>query len=74
MLVFQIWNAIIIMYRKYLLSIDHMQKLLYYQVDTPDGHHSLHAPQFFVTQSDKGLKGSFFLPGSKVECYILFFA
>jgi 1,3-beta-glucan synthase len=34
-LVSQIWNAIIIsMYREHLLSIDHVQKLLYHQVDT----------------------------------------
>ncbi|KAH9024134.1 hypothetical protein EDB84DRAFT_447415 [Lactarius hengduanensis] len=34
-LVSQIWNAIIFsMYREHLLSIDHVQKLLYHQADT----------------------------------------
>ncbi|KAH8978530.1 1,3-beta-D-glucan synthase catalytic subunit [Lactarius hatsudake] len=52
---------LISMYREHLLSIDHVQKLLYHQVDTPDGR-SLRAPRFFVAQTDKGFKGSFFLP------------
>jgi hypothetical protein len=47
------------MYREHLLSIDHVQKLLYHQVDTPDDHRSLRAPPFFVAQTDKGFKGSF---------------
>jgi 1,3-beta-glucan synthase component len=62
------------MYREHLLSIDHVQKLLYHQVDTPDGRRSLRAPQFFVAQSDKGFKGSFFPPGSEAERRISFFA
>ena len=74
-LVSQIWNAIIIsMYREHLLSIDHVQKLLYHQVDTPDGRRSLRAPPFFVAQTDKGFKGSFFPPGSEAERRISFFA
>jgi 1,3-beta-glucan synthase len=62
------------MYREHLLSIDHVQKLLYHQVDTPDGRRSLRAPQFFVAQTDKGFKGSFFPPGSEAERRISFFA
>ncbi|KAI0059937.1 1-3-beta-glucan synthase [Artomyces pyxidatus] len=74
-LVSQIWNAIIIsMYREHLLSIDHVQKLLYHQADTPDGRRSLRAPAFFVAQSDKGDKGDFFPPGSEAERRISFFA
>lgn len=74
-LVSQIWNAIIIsMYREHLLSIDHVQKLLYHQVDTPDGRRSLRAPPFFVAQTDKGFKGNFFPPGSEAERRISFFA
>jgi len=74
-LVSQIWNAVIIsMYREHLLSIDHVQKLLYHQVDTPDGRRSLRAPLFFVAQTDKGYKGSFFPPGSEAERRISFFA
>ncbi|CAL1710234.1 unnamed protein product [Somion occarium] len=75
-LVSQIWNAIIIsMYREHLLSIDHVQKLLYHQVDAgQDGRRSLRAPPFFISQSDKGLQGEFFPPGSEAERRISFFA
>jgi 1,3-beta-glucan synthase len=62
------------MYREHLLSIDHVQKLLYHQVDTPDGRRSLRAPPFFVAQTDKGFKGNFFPPGSEAERRISFFA
>ncbi|KAJ6481812.1 glycosyltransferase family 48 protein [Mycena sanguinolenta] len=75
-LVSQIWNAIIIsMYREHLLSIEHVQKLLYHQVDTGDaGRRSLRAPPFFISQTDKGFKGEFFPPGSEAERRISFFA
>jgi len=75
-LVSQIWNAIIIsMYREHLLSIEHVQKLLYHQVDSgPDGRRSLRAPPFFISQGDKGLKGEFFPKGSEAERRISFFA
>lgn len=75
-LVSQIWNAIIIsMYREHLLSIDHVQKLLYHQVDSgTDGRRMLRAPAFFISQSDKGFKGEFFTPGSEAERRISFFA
>ena len=76
-LVSQIWNAIIIsMYREHLLSIDHVQKLLYHQVDSggPDPRRSLRAPPFFISQSDKGFKGEFFPAGSEAERRISFFA
>ncbi|TFK31470.1 1,3-beta-glucan synthase [Crucibulum laeve] len=75
-LVSQIWNAIIIsMYREHLLSIDHVQKLLYHQVDTgAGGRRSLRAPPFFISQGDKGFKGEFFPPGSEAERRISFFA
>ncbi|KAH7904567.1 hypothetical protein BJ138DRAFT_898067, partial [Hygrophoropsis aurantiaca] len=50
-LVSQIWNAIIIsMYREHLMSIEHVQKLLYHQVDTGhEGKRSLRAPPFFIS-------------------------
>lgn len=74
-LVSQIWNAIIIsMYREHLLSIEHVQKLLYHQVDAQDGRRSLRAPAFFISQSDKGFRGQFFTPGSEAERRISFFA
>ncbi|KAJ7846114.1 1,3-beta-glucan synthase component-domain-containing protein [Mycena olivaceomarginata] len=63
-LVSQIWNAIIIsMYREHLLSIEHVQKLLYHQVDTGD-----------AGKRNKGFKGEFFPPGSEAERRISFFA
>ncbi|KAF9011974.1 1,3-beta-glucan synthase [Cyathus striatus] len=74
-LVSQIWNAIIIsMYREHLLSIEHVQKLLYHQVDTgAGGRRSLRAPPFFTAQGDK-VQGEFFPPGSEAERRISFFA
>lgn len=63
------------MYREHLLSIEHVQRLLYHQVDSgPDGRRSLRAPAFFTSQSDKGFKGEFFTPGSEAERRISFFA
>ena len=60
---------------EHLLSIDHVQKLLYHQVDAGiGGRRSLHAPPFFVSHNEKGFKGKFFPPGSEAECCILFFA
>lgn len=75
-LVSQIWNAIIIsMYREHLLSIDHVQKLLYHQVDTGvGGRRSLRAPPFFMGQGDDASKGEFFPSGSEAERRISFFA
>ena len=62
------------MYREHLLSIEHVQKLLYHQVDAQDGRRSLRAPAFFIAQSDKGFSGQFFTPGSEAERRISFFA
>jgi 1,3-beta-glucan synthase len=75
-LVSQIWNAIIIsMYREPLLSIDHVQKLLYHQVDTGvSGRHALNAPPFFMAQADKKYMAEFFPAGSEAERRISFFA
>lgn len=75
-LVSQIWNAIIIsMYREHLLSIDHVQKLLYHQVQSEtDGRRLLRAPPFFLSQTGKGPQEEFFPPGSEAERRISFFA
>ncbi|PWN18905.1 hypothetical protein BCV69DRAFT_251636 [Microstroma glucosiphilum] len=75
-LVSQVWNAVIIsMYREHLLSIDHVQKLLYHQVPAPDGgKRTLRAPTFFISQSEKGPKPEFFPKGSEAERRISFFA
>ncbi|CAE7218516.1 unnamed protein product, partial [Rhizoctonia solani] len=74
-LVSQVWNAVIIsMYREHLLSIDHVQKLLYHQVQSDtDGRRTLRAPPFFINQGDK-LQGEFFPPGSEAARRISFFA
>ncbi|KAH9484288.1 1,3-beta-D-glucan synthase [Psilocybe cubensis] len=74
-LVSQIWNAVIIsMYREHLLSIDHVQRLLYHQVDGPDGRRTLRAPPFFTNQEGAGYKGNFFPAGGEAERRISFFA
>ncbi|GAA5921599.1 hypothetical protein JCM1841_000147 [Sporobolomyces salmonicolor] len=75
-LVSQVWNAIIIsMYREHLVSIDHVQRLLYHQVPSEqDGKRTLRAPMFFISQDDKGLKAEFFPPGSEAARRISFFA
>ena len=63
------------MYREHLLSIEHVQKLLYHQVDSgPDGRRALRAPAFFTAQHDRGRQGEFFAPGSEAERRISFFA
>ncbi|KAI5450042.1 1,3-beta-D-glucan synthase [Naganishia albida] len=75
-LVSQVWNAIIIsMYREHLLSIDHVQKLLYHQVPSDnDGKRTLRAPAFFISQGAKGPMPEFFPKGSEAERRISFFA
>ncbi|KAJ7628707.1 1,3-beta-glucan synthase [Roridomyces roridus] len=73
-LVSQIWNAIIIsMYREHLLSIDHVQKLLYHQVDGANGRRTLRAPPFFTAETEQ-IGGEFFPRGSEAERRISFFA
>ncbi|KAI0934337.1 1,3-beta-D-glucan synthase [Taiwanofungus camphoratus] len=72
-LVSQVWNAIIIsMYREHLLSIHHVQRLLYHQVDGPDGRRILRAPPFFTHNT--GNESDFFPAGGEAERRISFFA
>ncbi|KAH9981305.1 1-3-beta-glucan synthase [Lactifluus volemus] len=74
-LVSQVWNAVIIsMYREHLLSIDNVQRLLYHQVDNPDGRRTLRAPPFFTNNQGSGFKGNFFPAGGEAERRISFFA
>lgn len=75
-LVSQIWNAIVIsMYREHLLSIDHVQRLLYHQVPSDnEGKRTLRAPIFFINQDGSGLKAEFFPSGSEAERRVSFFA
>ena len=69
----QVWNAIIIsMYREHLLSINHVQRLLYHQVDSPDGRRTLRAPPFFT--ANNGNESQFFPVGGEAERRISFFA
>lgn len=60
------------MYREHLLSIDHVQRLLYHQVDNPDGNRTLRAPPFFT--NNNGNSGDFFPQGGEAERRISFFA
>lgn len=76
-LISQIWNAVIIsMYREHLLDIEHVQKLLYYQVPSDDetGKRTLRAPTFFVSQDDNSFNTEFFPRSSEAERRISFFA
>lgn len=76
-LVSQIWNAMIIsMYREHLLSIEHVQRLLYQQVDSANmNKRTLKSPTFFVAQDDSTFKSMDFFPeNSEAERRISFFA
>ncbi|RKP34218.1 glucan synthase [Dimargaris cristalligena] len=72
----QIWNAVVIsMYREHLLSVDHVQKLLYQQVPSEeDGKRVLKQPHFFVSQEDTSIDTEFYPPNSEAERRIAFFA
>jgi len=77
LLVSQIWNAIIIsMYREHLLSIEHIQRLLYQQMDsTLLDSKTLRSPTFFVAQDDSTYKSMEFFPkNSEAKRRISFFA
>ncbi|RDW56816.1 putative 1,3-beta-D-glucan synthase subunit [Coleophoma crateriformis] len=76
-LVSQIWNAVVIsMYREHLLSIEHVQSLLYHQVPSEhEGKRTLRPPIFFVSQEDQSFEGTeFFQAQSDAERRISFFA
>ncbi|SCU86899.1 LANO_0C09516g1_1 [Lachancea nothofagi CBS 11611] len=76
-LVSQVWNAIVIsMYREHLLSIEHVQRLLYQQVDSmTHDKRALKSPTFFVAQDDSTFKSMEFFPeNSEAERRISFFA
>ncbi|KAK6453875.1 1,3-beta-glucan synthase component [Scheffersomyces xylosifermentans] len=76
-LVSQVWNSIIIsMYREHLLSLEHVQKLLYKQVTISDGDETtvLKEPTFFVSQEDQSMKSALFYEQSEAQRRITFFA
>ena len=62
------------MYREHLLGIDHVQRLLYHQIDGADGRRTLRAPPFFTNQEGSGFAGNFFPAGGEAERRISFFA
>ncbi|KAK3819724.1 MAG: glucan synthase [Benniella sp.] len=73
----QIWNAVVIsMYREHLLSIEHVQRLLYHQVSSPGDENKtkLKAPTFFVAQEDSSVKTEFYPRHSEAKRRINFFA
>ncbi|KAF9205277.1 1,3-beta-D-glucan synthase [Haplosporangium sp. Z 27] len=72
----QVWNAIVIsMYREHLLSIEHVQRLLYQQVPSEnENKRTLKAPTFFVAQEDASLQAEFYPSHSEAERRITFFA
>lgn len=73
-LVSQVWNSIIIsMYREHLLSLDHVQKLIYKQVEV-DGEYVLKEPAFFISQEDQSIKSALFYEQSEAQRRITFFA
>lgn len=78
-LVSQVWNSIIIlMYREHLLSIEHVQKLIYKQIASPNAMSEdetiLKEPSFFVSQEDMTMKSTLFLENSEAQRRITFFA
>ncbi|KAG0202903.1 1,3-beta-D-glucan synthase [Mortierella sp. GBA30] len=72
----QIWNAIVIsMYREHLLSIEHVQRMLYQQVPSEnESKLTLKTPTFFVAQEDSSVKAEFYPHRSEAERRINFFA
>ena len=46
------------MYREHLLSIDHVQRLLYHQVDGPDGRRTLRALPSSLTKTAQRIHSS----------------
>lgn len=76
-LVSQIWNAVVIsMYREHLISIDHVQRLLFQQVESTfhEGR-ALKSPTFFLAQDDSNFKSMEFFPrNSEARRRISFFA
>lgn len=76
-LISQVWNALIIsMYREHLLSIDHVQKLLFQQVDSPyTDKKTLRTPSFFQSQDDSTLNSVQLFPrNSEAQRRLSFFA
>lgn len=73
----QVWNAILVsMYREHLISIEHLQKLLFQKVSSVTSDKTiLRSPNFFIAQDDSTFKSlSFFPSNSDAKRRISFFA
>ncbi|EPX71452.1 1,3-beta-glucan synthase subunit Bgs2 [Schizosaccharomyces octosporus yFS286] len=76
-LISQIWNSVIIsLYREHLLAVEHVQRLIYHQVNSldADGTKTLKTPTFFVSQEDSSFKTEYFPAHSEAERRLSFFA
>ncbi|RKP09374.1 1,3-beta-glucan synthase component-domain-containing protein, partial [Thamnocephalis sphaerospora] len=75
MLASQLWNAIVVsMYREHLITPETLEKMLYHQVTSDDGHKQLKEPTFFISQEDSSLKGEYFPRNSEAERRFSYFA
>ena len=75
-LVSQVWNFIIIcMYREHLLSLEHVTRLLYQQVNLgEDRQDIIKEPDFFLSPGDQSIKPTIFSKHEEAHRRILFFA
>lgn len=77
LVVLQVWNSVVIsMYREHIISLEHVQKLIYHQVDSSgvDDTDALKEPIFFVSQEDSSIKNNFFESHTEAQRRITFFA
>lgn len=73
----QIWNSVIIaMYREHLLSLEHVQNLIYREIKTEGNGNKvvLLEPNFFVSHEDQSLSFGLFTQPSEAQRRITFFA
>ncbi|KAG7191769.1 uncharacterized protein KQ657_002734 [Scheffersomyces spartinae] len=73
----QIWNSIVIaMYREHLLSLEHVQNLIYREIriEGSEDKAFLKEPNFFVSHEDQSLSFGLFTQPSEAQRRITFFA
>lgn len=77
-LISQIWNSIVItMYKEHIISLDHVDRLLYHQIESEVyGKVALKDPSFFVAKSDTtdNVVTEYFPKKSEAERRLSFFA
>ncbi|KAH3676412.1 hypothetical protein WICMUC_002043 [Wickerhamomyces mucosus] len=78
-LVSQVWNAIIIsMYREHLISLEHVQRLIYQQIiqTSSEGVETaiLQEPNFFISHEDQIIESPLFESHAEAQRRIKFFA